>query len=141
MQKRKLKRIAFAVLSVFLFLVLVLCVHIYLVTRPKAPDAHTRIMARIDIKQPITEEDAAKITSWLYSEKGVDHVVLNPQRTIAIFTFAPIKNSADQIVSDFKASLPYKAERVVPTEAQMAAGCPAMASSTYKVYSFFKHIF
>jgi len=55
----------------------------------------------------------------------------------AIFTFAPVQNNAGQIVHDFKANLPYKAERVVPTDAQMAAGCPAMASSTYKVYSFF----
>ncbi|HEX9512783.1 MAG TPA: hypothetical protein VF939_19965 [Puia sp.] len=141
MQKRKLKRIALTVLSVFLFLVTVLGIHIYRVTRPKAPDAHTRIMVRIDIKQPITEEDAGKITAWLYNQKGVDHVLVNPQTDIAVFTFAPIKNSAGQIARDFKSSLPYKAERYMPTEAEMTGGCPAMASSTYKVYNFFKHIF
>ena len=141
MQKRKLKRIALTVLSVFLFLVLVLCVHIYIVTRPKAPDEKTRVMVRIDIKQPITEEDAAKISNWLYMQKGVDHVLLNPQRTIAIFTFAPIKNNANQIVSDFTATLPYKAERYMPSAEEMKGGCPAMASNSYKVISFFKNIF
>jgi hypothetical protein len=96
-----------------------------MVTRNKAPDANTRIMARIDIKQPITDEDAGKITAWLYNQKGVDHVLVNPQSDIAIFTFAPIKNSADRIVSDFKASLPYKAERYLPAKAEMKGGCPA----------------
>ncbi|HWK05970.1 MAG TPA: hypothetical protein VNS58_20155 [Puia sp.] len=141
MQKRKLKRIALTVLSVFLSLVLVLCAHIYIVTRPKAPDEKTRIMARIDIKQPITQEDAARITAWLYNQKGVDHVLVNPQSAIAVFTFAPVKNNANQIVIDFKASLPYKAERYLPTAAEMTGGCPAMASSGYKVISFIRNIF
>ena len=141
MQKRKLKRIALTLLSVFLLLVMVLCIHIYVVTRPKAPDAHTRIMARIDIKQPITQDDAAKIAAWLYNQKGVDHVLVNPQSDIAVFTFAPVKNSADQIVRDFKASLPYKAERFLPTADQMKGGCPAMATTGYKVISFFTNIF
>jgi len=64
----------------FLFLVLVLAVHIYWVTRPKAPDANTKIMARIDIKQPITQADADKITTWLYQQKGIDHVLVNDSR-------------------------------------------------------------
>src|SRR5882757_10906760 len=119
MQKRKWKRFVLGVLSVFLFLVLILCVHIYIVTRHKAPDANTRIMARLDIKQPITAEDAGKIIAWLYSQKGVDHVLVNPQSNIAVFTFAPVKNSADQIVSDFRSSLPYKAERYLPAAADL----------------------
>lgn len=124
MQKRK--RILLGVLSVFMFLAGVLCVHIYIVTRHKpAPDAHTRIMARIDIKQPITSEDAGKITAWLYSQKGVDHVLVNPQSNIAVFTFAPLTNSADRIVSDFRSSLPYKAERYLPPASAMKGSCPA----------------
>jgi hypothetical protein len=130
MKKRNWKRIALAVLSVSYFLVIVLCIHIYRVTRPKAPDPGTRIMARIDIKQPVTEEDAGKITAWLYRQKGVDHVLVNPQTAIAVFTFAPVKNSADQIARDFKSSLPYKAERYLPTEAAMKSGCPAFVSRT-----------
>lgn len=125
MKKRNWKSIAMGVLSVFLLLVVVLCIHIYVVTRPKAPDANTRIMARIDIKQPITAEDASKITAWLYDQKGVDHVVVNPKGDIAIFTFAPVKNSADRIVSDFKADLPYKAERYMPSKAELKGSCPA----------------
>ena len=125
MQKRKWQRLALGVLSVFLFLVLVLCVHIYMVTRHKAPDANTRIMARLDINQPITAEDAGKITAWLYSQQGVDHVLVNPQSKIAVFTFAPVSNSADQIVSAFRASLPYKAQRYFPAAADLKGSCPA----------------
>jgi len=142
MQKRTWKRIALGVLSVFGLLVLVLCVHIYIVTRPKPIDANTRAMARIDIRQAITQTDADRITSWLYQQKGVDHVLVNPRSDIAVFTFFPVKTTARQVVSDFKAQLPYKAERFIPGEEAMKGGCPVASTSiSYKVYSFFTHIF
>ena len=138
-----MKRIALGILAVFALLVVVLAVHIYIMTRPKAPGPNTRAMARIDIKQPITPEDADKINSWLYRQKGVDHVLVNPKTDIVVFTFFPIKTNADLIVGNFKSNFSYKADRFVPTEAQMSAGCPAMSISsiTYKVYDFFKHHF
>lgn len=142
MTKRTLRRIALGVLSTFLLLVVVLAVHIYIVTRPKAPDANTRIMARIDIKQDIGQQDADRITTWMYRQKGMDHVLINPQRDIVVFTFFPVKTSANRIVSDFRAALPYKAERFLPTADQLKGGCPVAATSaTYKVLSFFKNIF
>jgi len=102
MRKRTVKRIALSVLSVVVLLAAILAVHIYVVTRPTV-DASTRIMARIDIRQEIGLADADKITAWLYRQKGVDHVLVNPQSDIVIFTFAPLQNSADRIVQDFKA--------------------------------------
>src|SRR5882757_3650145 len=142
MKKRIWKRIALGTLSIFSLLVIVLCVHIYVVTRPKPMDAHTRAMARIDIRQPITQADADKITAWLYQQKGIDRVLVNPQSDIAVFTFFPVQTTANRIVGDFKASLPYKAERFIPSADAMKNGCPvASTSATYKVYSFFKHIF
>jgi hypothetical protein len=142
MKKRTLKRIALTVLSVFVLLAGVLVVHIYVVTRPRV-DANTRVMARIDIQQPITPVDADKITAWLYQQKGVDHVMVNQQSATAIFTYAPIKNDGSRITQDFKASLPYsKAERYVPTEEEMKNGCPVASNSfTYKLVSYVKHIF
>ena len=142
MQKRTWKRIALGVLSVFGLLVIVLCVHIYIVTRPKPIDANTRAMARIDIRQVITQTDADRITAWLLRQKGVDHVLVNPRSDIAVFTFFPTKTTASQVVSDFTAQLPYKAERFIPGAEAMKSGCPiATTSISYKVYSFFKHIF
>jgi len=142
MKKRLLKKILLTTGSVFLLLVVVLCIHIYMVTRPKAPDAHTRAMARIDFKQDISKEDANKITTWMYQQKGVDHVVYNPVSKILVFTFAPVNTTADQIVNNMRSSLNYNAVRFVPSEKDLKSGCPvATTSFTYKTYSLFKHIF
>jgi len=142
MTKKVVKKIFLYSLSVFLLLIVVLGIHIYMVTRPKAPDAYTRAMARIDIKQPINTEDCTKIGTWLHQQKGVDNVLVNPQTAIVVFTFFPIKTTANQIVHDFKAALPYKAERFVPTAAELQGGCPvASTSATYKIYNFLNHLF
>ena len=124
MKKRTWRRIALGALWTFVSLVVILAVHIYIVTRPKAPDANTRIMARIDIRQDIDRQDSVRITAWMYRQKGMDHVLVNPQSDIVVFTFFPVKTSADRIVRDFKAGLPYKAERFLPSEAAMKGGCP-----------------
>ena len=124
MKKRTLKRIALSVLSVFLLLAVVLAVHIYVVTRPRI-DASTRIMARIDIRQPISQADAAKITAWLYQQKGVDHVMVSQQSATAIFTYAPVSSDGNRIAQDFKTSFPYaRAQRYIPTAGEMRRGCP-----------------
>jgi len=142
MRKRIWKRIVLWTVSVFAVLVMVLAVHIYIVTRPKPMDAHTRAMARIDIQQPITQADGQRITTWLYQQKGIDRVLVNPGTSIVIFTFFPIRTTASQVVSDFKADLPYKALRFIPTQAGLQNGCPVASTSvTFKVYSFFKHLF
>ena len=142
MKKRTLKRIALTVLSVFVMLVIVLCVHVYMVIRPRV-DASTRIMARIDIKQPIDQTDVSKITAWLYQQKGVDHVEVYPQSETAIFTYAPVQNDANRIAKDFKAALPYsKAERIVPSERELKSGCPVGPGSfAYTLYTTVKDIF
>ena len=106
--KRTIKKSCSTVQQPFLFLVFVLAVHIYFVYRP-APDANTRVMARIDIKQQLNQDDSNKITAWLYHQKGIDHVLVNPQTRIVIFTFYPVKTSGDQIVNNFKANFPFKA--------------------------------
>ena len=126
----------------FLLLVAVLGIHIYLVTRPHI-DAHTVAMARIDIRQAINSNEADNITKWLYNQKGIDHVLCNPETDIVVFTFYPTTASANKIVSDFKAQLHYdKAQRFMPSAKDLQSGCPVAATSvTYKIYNFFKHIF
>lgn len=123
MTKRTWKRIALTALSVFGAGVIVLAVHIYMVTRPPHINADTRVMARIDVKQDMNAQDAQKISDWLYRQKGVEHVLVNPESHIAVFTFAPLVNSADRIVADFKANLPYKADRFLPAASN--GSCPA----------------
>jgi hypothetical protein len=141
MKTKTIKKIALYSLSAFLFLVVALSVHIYWVYRPTAPDAYSRVMARIDIKQPINQEDANKITAWMHYQKGIDHVLVNPQNRIVIFTFFPIKTSGNEIVKNFKANFQIKAERFMPTADDLEHSCPVAGSTfTYKVYKLISHI-
>jgi hypothetical protein len=141
MANQTLKKIAKWTAYTMLLLVVVLCVHIYIVTRPKPIDAYTKAMARIDFKQDLTGNDSVLITSWLYQQKGIDHVLCNPKNDIVVFTFFPAQTTANKIVADFKSSHNYKAQRYVPTEAEIASGCPMSSSTSYKFYSFIKHVF
>jgi hypothetical protein len=138
--KKTIKKILLYGAATFLFLVFVLAVHIYFVYRP-APDANTRVMARIDIKQRLTQDEANKIASWMYHQKGVDHVLVNPQTNIVIFTFYPVKTSGNKIVSDFKSNFSVKAERIIANEANLKSSCPVAATSyTYKFYKLITKI-
>jgi len=123
-------------------LAILLAVHIYLVTRPRA-DAHTRAMARIDLHQSISRMDADSIKAWLFRQKGVDRVLVNPRSAIAVFTFSPVTTNANQIVQAFKASLPYKrSERYLPTGGRTNKQCPMTSTPvTNKIYQFFKQLF
>jgi len=143
MKRNRIKKILLWSGGIFLFLVMVLAVHIYVVTRPKPATEKTRIMARIDIKQPISQEESNKITEWLYQQQGVDHVLCNQKSNIVVFTFSPLKANANQIASDFKTVLNYpNAKRYVPTEAEIQGGCPVASTSfTYKMYKAVKNIF
>jgi len=142
MKLKIIKKVALWSASVFALLVVVLCVHIYIVTRPKAPDAHTIVMARVDIQQHLDSSDADKITSWLYAQPGVDHVLCNPQTRIVVFTFFPVRNSANNIISGLLAATNYKGARFMPSEEDMKAGCPVASNSiSYKAYSFVKRLF
>ncbi len=123
-------------------LTLVLCVHIYMVTRPKPIDPKVLAMARIDIKQAIGQQDADIIYNWLSTQKGVQHVTCNLQSNIVLFSYAPALANADVISKNFKTALNYKADRFMPSAEQLKGGCPAMGKSvTYSMYTFFKHIF
>ena len=138
--KKTIKKILLYSLGTVLFLVLVLAVHIYFVYRP-APNANTRVMARIDIKQPITQDEANKITSWMAHEKGIDHAVVNAQNQNVVFTFFPLKTTGDQVTKDFKSAFAFKAERFVPSGEQMKSGCPVASTSyAYKIYKVISNI-
>ncbi|MEO8821386.1 MAG: hypothetical protein ABI267_05910 [Ginsengibacter sp.] len=142
MNNGKGKKIFRRIMLVFGILTVVLVIHIYWVTRPKPISPNTIVMARIDIKNDLGQQDANKIQTWLYQQKGVNHVMVNPATRIAIFTFYPAKVSGDQIVHNFQASFNYDAKRFVPTQEEIDNGCPALpATVTKKIASFVKHTF
>ncbi|HEY8928211.1 MAG TPA: hypothetical protein VIM55_03410 [Mucilaginibacter sp.] len=133
---KTLKKVLLYSLGTLLLLLAVLAAHIYYVYRPKA-DASTKVMARMDIKQQLTQEDVNKITAWMYHQKGIDHVLVSPESNIVIFTFYPVKTTGDQIVKDFKANFSFPAERFKPTAENLKSSCPVASTSYgYKIYKF-----
>ena len=144
MKIRSSKKILIGAGGVFLLLLIVLSIHIYIVTHSGITDPRVSAMARIDLKQSITEEDATKVGGWLYGQAGIDHVLCNAKAGIIIFSFYPVKASANQIVSNFKSNFNYpEAVRYVPSEEELKLGngCPiAKTSITYKIFSFLKNI-
>jgi hypothetical protein len=142
MKNKKLKKILAWTIGTFFFLVAVLAVHIYIVTRPGKADAQTRVMARVDIKQAVSQDDANKYTTWFYQQKGVDHVLCNAKTDILVFTFAPLSANANNIIADFRSTFHISALRYMPSASEMASGCPVAATSfTYKAAKFFQNIF
>jgi hypothetical protein len=143
MKKGFLKKILLSTLGLFFLLVTVLASHIYIVTRHKPPNAKTRAMARIDIRQPISQQESDKITAWLYQQKGIDHVMVNPKTQIVVFTFFPVKVNGNEVVNDFKSRFNYaQAIRYIPTEEELKGGCPAASASfSYKIYNSLKNLF
>ena len=139
MKMKPVKRILLYAFSVATLLLIILAVHIYLVTRPKAPDENTRIMARIDIKEPVTPAQSGVITDWLYRQPGVDHVLVNPRSSIAVFTYSPLKMNPDTLLVAFRKDLRLPAERFIPRKEDLMKGCPVAASSG--ITAFFKKIF
>jgi hypothetical protein len=142
MNNQKGNKIFKRVMIVFGILIIVLTIHIYWVTRPKPISPNKIVMARIDIKNHLSSQDADKIQTWLYQQKGVNHVVVNPKTQIALFTFYPAKVSGDQIVNHFRTFFNYDAKRYIPTQEELDKVCPALpATVTQKIASFVKHTF
>lgn len=126
----------------FLLMLVVLGIHIYMVTRPKAPDAHTRVMVRFDIRQDIDQADADSIARWLYKQNGMDHVICSPANHNVVFTFFPVKNNPDKILQGLKSTFNIKAERYMPSAEELKSGCPvASTSPAYKAFTLLRKIF
>ena len=141
MRKRKVRKIVIISLSSLLFLFVVLCFHIYVMMKPGKPDAKTVAIARIDFKQDINQTDANKISTWLYSQNGVQHVLCNDKTDIAVFSFYPAKVNASNLTSNLSSALNYKAVRYMPNAKDMTKGCPYAGSSfAYKVYNFMNNV-
>src|ERR1700753_1236854 len=102
MKSKTIKKIAIWSVSTLLFLTVVLMVHIWWMVRPRA-DASTIVMARVDVQQPLSQDEAGKINTWMYHQKGVQHVLVNPDTRIVVFTFYPVKASGNDIVKNLKA--------------------------------------
>lgn len=141
MKTTTVKRTLIGCTALFILLSMVLFVHIYMVTRPKVADEHTKAMARIDIRNKISPAEAATIAAWLNKQKGIDHVMCNASSQLVVFTFFPSKLNADQLTENFKTQFRLNAARYKPTEEDLLKGCPISNKTSNKVYQFFKETF
>lgn len=136
------KKLTWSASSILLLSVIVLGAHIYMVTRPGKADVNTRIMARIDFAQNISDDDAAKIYAWLSQQHGVDRVTCSAVNDNVLFTFSPLINNADRLLMELQTKLHYKAKRYLPSPEEMRKGCPvSQSSNSFKIYSTIKNIF
>lgn len=136
MRRKKIKKIIIISLSSLVFLFIVLCAHIYIMMKPRPADNKTIAMARIDFRQNINQADANKISAWLYSQQGVQHVLCNQKTRIAVFSFYPAKINATTLAKNLSSSLHYNAVRYMPSQKDMAKSCPVIGSSFfYKIYT------
>lgn len=141
MPSKKIKKILSISLLVVVLLAITLSVHIYVVTRPKAPTAKTLIMARMDVDSSISTKDSADVVSWFYQQEGIDHVLCNPATSIIVFTFHPLQTKADIVINHFNSAFNLKGKRFLPSKEEMSSGCPVASSSfTYKLYESVKRI-
>jgi hypothetical protein len=139
--KKKLKGVLFTISTVLGLLLIVLVIHIYMVTKPRV-DANTRVLARVDFKQDINEQDAVVIYNWLTQQNGIDRVMCNVASNNVVFSYAPAVANGNAIISSLTTDLHYKAARYLPNDADMQKGCPvAETSASYRVYNFIKNIF
>jgi hypothetical protein len=129
--------------SIFAFLVLVLAVHIYVVTRPKVISPYSRTMVRIDLHQPIVQADADTIYAWLVKQKGIDKAFVSIKSDKVFFLFFTTQNTGNAIVNAFKQDLPYKsAQRFLPTGTDYLSGCPVVpAALTARIGNWFREHF
>jgi hypothetical protein len=139
--KKTVKTVMLTTSSILGLLLIVLVVHIYMVTKPKV-DSNTRVLARVDFKQDINEQDADVIYGWLTQQKGIDRVMCNTASNNVVFSYAPALANGNDIANNLSSDLHYKAERYMPDATDMQKGCPvSQTSASYRVYTFIKNIF
>lgn len=134
------KRVARWIGGILTFLLLVLAIHIYIVTKPKPPGENTVVMARIDVSPQMKESNAHDYASWLYKQPGVQHVMCNTNNSNVVFTYYPIKNDADRITDNFASHFQINAQRFKPSKEQMMAGCP-VGNAGSGFYGFIASLF
>lgn len=142
MKKLTVKKKALISTSFLAILGMLLIIHIYVVSRPKAPTADTRIMARIDFTGTLDSSHGNAITEWLYKQKGVDHVLYNASSKILVYTFCPVDNNALAIYTGIQHSFSaYQPVRVLPSQEEIEGGCPITSGKTAaSVFNFFKRL-
>lgn len=97
----------------------------------------TPLHDRVIVKPAAAEEKTAggiiiPDTAKEKPQKGVSHVLCSTQTKIAVFTFYPAQVNATQLTAQLSKSLGIPANRYLPSNEEIASGCPVLPNSTEK---------
>ncbi|MES2690136.1 MAG: hypothetical protein V4658_07010 [Bacteroidota bacterium] len=127
MNKKLILKLTGALAGILVILFIVLVVHVGKVTIARKNDKRNRQLSRIDFKEDINSEQAAKIKGYVASLDGVCGVNMNTGSDILTYMFDPSKQSSENVFTQLIKATNHKAERYVVNNADIAKGCPAFA--------------
>jgi thiosulfate reductase cytochrome b subunit len=137
------KRILIGAIFLMSFLVGVLAVHIYMVTKPQKGSIATITMSRIDFPDSLSNEEGIQIKSFLMNKEGVKDVRVNFSNGHIICLYDRKRHSPHDLVEKISQTLKLEANLYQPTDEMLAQSCPAIDknSITYKLGAFFQRSF
>ncbi|WP_338793054.1 hypothetical protein V9L05_11800 [Bernardetia sp. Wsw4-3y2] len=141
---KRLKKIAIWTASIFSVLMVVLVVHIYLVTRPKAPLPSEQIfLSRIDFEKSVDSLEAIRIMNHVQAMKGITSAHFNHEAGLFAYGYQKGLQTPEAVHEEVTKFTTLKSKRHIVSEEDLAKGCPAFdkSSFTYKFGEFVKNVF
>lgn len=138
---KTLKKAIFATLGTFLFLFVILVVHI---ATAKPVDNATLQVSRIDFKEPLTEGKIKEIHRNLKSIPGVKTDHFDAEKGVLVYFHDNRVANSETIYNELMAKGNYKAQRfILPPGMEGKSVCPAMDQDgfSYKFSRFIQRIF
>jgi hypothetical protein len=132
--KKKIIKIAAWSLSIVFVLFVVLVVHIYQVTKPVHYDNNDIQLSRIDFKQEIDSTQASEIKHFVAGLPGIENVMFNQHDGTLVYGYNQNQQNSENVYNKLMSFGNYKAQRFMPTEAQLASGCPVGKNKNSFVY-------
>lgn len=137
------KKLIIGVIGIFAFMVVVLAVHIYQVTRPKEGKIPSIALSRIDFPNGLDSLEARAIEMNLSNVEGINTVKVNIPMGHMVALYDTKKITASDLVDKVNNNYSKSAELFRPSAEMLAQSCPAIdkKSLTYKLGSFFQKSF
>ncbi|WP_373494115.1 heavy metal-associated domain-containing protein [Aquiflexum sp.] len=137
------KKIVFGLICFFTFLVAVLAVHIYMVTKPKAGAISSLTLSRIDFPERFDSLQGVAIKEHIAKMEGVKDVRVNFSNSHIICLYDRKEFSGSDLVDRINFHFSESAQLFQPSEEMLAQSCPAIDknSITYKLGAFFQKSF
>lgn len=137
------KRIVFGLVCFFMFLVAVLAVHIYMVTKPKVGSISSLTLSRIDFPEKFDSLDGISIKEHLAKIEGIKDVRVNFSSSHIVCLYDRKEFSGSELVNMINFHFSQSAELFQPSEEMLSQSCPAIDknSLTYKLGEFFQKSF